>query len=415
MALPDWALWSLRELDRLATEQGAQWKQAVKVHGAKAYPAPHRQHPEPASMPASLLPWILSSMDLDPNQQVRQIVMRISGLGLSAGKLQAAADFTAIIRLLIEGLDCQEIYWGVRSKVDLNKFLHLRKLDSTKGIRGNRSRDFDPGLDLAIRGFGSGAFWRPMAADLDESGGDHMVAAMMGAIRGAWLGVQAIPARYSTYLLGVDGEGHVDEVQAAVLRLVGQSPARMARPLPATEPVRVGGQYPIYASDWMGAAGTPNNWAVLSLCRTGREMLSHPVRRQFYLVDQAGVDANLELEMLLEDAIGTIDNWLGEDAQRPIVVHCHAGQSRTAFVLRGWAIATARCREEEARAWLEEIWPRATSTNTSFESLLKHRGFRWRSGSDPDDFGNYCAGARPGHVWTPEDAEHRKFQWGPAK
>ena len=86
----------------------------------------------------------------------------------------------------------------------------------------------------------------------------------------------------------------------------------------------------LYAADLRAAGDVPTDWAVVSLCRVGDRFANHPIRREVYLVD-ANDDHNLDLAAVVGDTVDTIDAFL--DKGRKVVVHCHAGQSRTGLIL----------------------------------------------------------------------------------
>jgi len=88
------------------------------------------------------------------------------------------------------------------------------------------------------------------------------------------------------------------------------------------------------------------------LCRTDLGFIRRVVRRQLFLVDQPQSYHSGNLIAMLKDVVDTIDALLGEDLSRPSLVHCHGGRSRTAFVLKGWAIRRFGWAEEQAYQWL---------------------------------------------------------------
>jgi ADP-ribosyl-[dinitrogen reductase] hydrolase len=97
------------------------------------------------------------------------------------------------------------------------------------------------------------------------------------------------------------------------------------------------------------------------------------VRRQVYLVDQPGASHNADPVAVLEDVVATIDAFLVEEPDRPVLVHCHGGRSRTGFVLKAWAMRRHGWSEDEAHAWLESRWPRVDRSNPTFVEVLRDR------------------------------------------
>lgn len=98
----------------------------------------------------------------------------------------------------------------------------------------------------------------------------------------------------------------------------------------------------------------PGEWQVISLCCTDLGFTRRVMRRQVFLVDQPQSHHNGNPVAVLKDVVDTIDALLGEDLSRPILVHCHGSRSRTAFVLKGWAIRRFGWTEDQAHEWLQD-------------------------------------------------------------
>ena len=125
----------------------------------------------------------------------------------------------------------------------------------------------------------------------------------------------------------------------------------------------------LHAANLAGAASVPKDWAVVSLCRVGDRFREHPVRRELYIVDNGG-GHNANLGAVVGDALDSIDAFLAEG--RNVVVHCHAGASRTGLVLRAWLMRTEELSEAEATARVARCWPLLDSvTNGSFTMFLR--------------------------------------------
>jgi len=203
------------------------------------------------------------------------------------------------------------------------------------------------------------------------------VACVTGALAGATYGAQAIPSRWVTYVHGsIDSpRGHLvyraHDLQRIALELIGVTDRPMTPPEPAAGPVEVAPG--LFAADLLGAAGVPDDWAVVSLTRTADTFLHHPVRRQLSLIDEAG-DHNPGLGLVVDDAVRAIDAFLAEN--RNVVVHCHGGRSRTGLVLKAWKMCTDGVTEREAHGWLAATWPRYADYNQSFVEYLR--------GSEPE-------------------------------
>jgi len=210
---------------------------------------------------------------------------------------------------------------------------------------------------------------------IDLGGDTDTVAAVTGGLAGAIYGIQAIPSRWTTYLHGrftrPDGGTAVYDnalLQTLALGLVGVTSAPLA---PLTEPkgpVEVAAG--LWAADLGQAATVPSDWAIVSLCRTGGVFDRHPVRRELFLIDQEG--HNPSLARVIDDAVSSIDAFLAEGRQ--VVVHCHAGNSRTGFVLRAWLMRRHGCDEPTATQRLHERWPHLSTWNRDFTLALAQQG-----------------------------------------
>jgi ADP-ribosyl-[dinitrogen reductase] hydrolase len=228
-----------------------------------------------------------------------------------------------------------------------------------------RAQDFEEAVRLAV----------DLGDDADT------VACVAGSLAGARWGVQAIPSRWSTYVHGSmrTADGRVARYDNAALqdlarRLLGLGPVPSAAPdHEPGGPTRVHDECPVHAAELEGAKTAPREWAVVSLCRTDGAFHAHPVRREVFLIDQYNADANANVDAALADAVDAIDALLAERSDRPVVVHCHGGRSRTALVLKAWAMRRHGWSESEADEWLRSRWPRAHSSNPVFAQVLRER------------------------------------------
>jgi ADP-ribosyl-[dinitrogen reductase] hydrolase len=209
-----------------------------------------------------------------------------------------------------------------------------------------------------------------------ELGGDtDTVACVAGALAGARYGIQAVPARWTTYVHGSigspDGSRSYDAsaLQGLTSRLLGLSEPVDDVPESPAGPVEV--DPGVHAADLLGAARVPTDWAVVSLCRTKDRFAEHSVRRQVFLIDQEG-DHNLGLEAAVTDAIDAIDSFLDEG--RRVVLHCHGGRSRTGLVLKAWKMRRDGLSERDAHEWLAERWHRYQDYNSTFLEFLRSWG-----------------------------------------
>lgn len=216
----------------------------------------------------------------------------------------------------------------------------------------------------------SSSFEDAMRHVCDVEGDVDTVACVTGGLAGAWFGVQSIPSRWLSHVHGrIGGTRYANhDLQRLALRLIGQEPTGLATDLPARGPVEI--RPGVFAANTPGALTTPTDHAVLSLCRVEDRFAQWRHRREFFLIDQ--LEANPRLDDVLTDAISEIDAFRA--AGIPVVVHCHAGESRTGFVLRGWMMHNEQLDAREATRQLAELWPYTRHHNTNFDDLLHQRG-----------------------------------------
>ncbi len=218
------------------------------------------------------------------------------------------------------------------------------------------------------------------AVDLGDDA--DTVGCVAGSLAGARFGIQAIPSRWSTYLNGSvttpTDSGEVEQrsynynaLQELSRALMGLKKIGPTAPDDPGGPTRVHDTLPIYAADLQGAATAPTDWAVISLCRPEGHFENHAVRREVFLIDKYNVTDNHNALAALNDAVESIDAFLTENPDRELLVHCHGGKSRTAFVLKAWAMKRNGWSEEEAHEWLVSSWPRAHRDNPIFLSILR--------------------------------------------
>jgi len=209
-------------------------------------------------------------------------------------------------------------------------------------------------------------FENAVVSAINLGGDTDTVACVAGALAGSLYGIQAIPSRFTTYL-----NGHVDSpfnekgdkrpsrlaYNYAKLSDIARSlinlnvvPQTLEEPVALPAKVDATG---VYASNLGGAKTVSPDTAVLSLCRTFGHIDHVPVRREIYLIDNS-VD-NHELGLVVWDCLQTIDAWLSEG--RDVLVHCHAGRSRTGFILKAWYMKRYGKTHAEAHSWLAEQWP----------------------------------------------------------
>jgi ADP-ribosyl-[dinitrogen reductase] hydrolase len=198
------------------------------------------------------------------------------------------------------------------------------------------------------------------------------VACVTGAIAGAIYGIQAIPSRWTTYVHGhvssPDGEVKYDyqSLQDMARCLIGLKPVILTIPEPTSVSAEIAPN--LYAANLLGAAATPDIWAVISLCRHDNLFSRHPVRREIVMRDEEG-DSNPDLMSAVTDAVNSIDAFLAEGLN--VVVHCHGGRSRTALILKAWKMRREGVDERVAHKWLLGCWPLYSPYNETFREFLR--------------------------------------------
>ena len=190
------------------------------------------------------------------------------------------------------------------------------------------------------------------------------VAAVAGALAGALYGVQSIPSRWTTYLHGwVDGRRiNFEDLQQLATELAGGEWSKRSPDYGgAIKPVEVH-ECGVFATNLSGVQLADDDFAVISMCRTfgGTERFEH--RRQFYLIDTPG--ANMDIDAVVTEALNEIDKFLSEGKR--VLVHCHAGRSRTGLVLKAWYMRKFSSTADEADAWLTGVWPHYRKSNSDF-------------------------------------------------
>ena len=250
------------------------------------------------------------------------------------------------------------------------------------------SGDFDPHTH---QGPGNGSVWTAVAqavwavrttasfhdamvAAIQLGDDTDTVAAIAGAMAGAVYGLQGIPSRWTTYLHGyvTDPEGREVRYDAQALsgiarRLLGKSPAQETPPEDPIDP-RVVHPAGVLASNLLGATLVDPDTGVVSLCMTGDRFLDKPYRRTVYMRDESG-DHNPRLLDALTDAVDAVDAFLAEG--RKVVVHCHGGRSRTAFVLKAWYMRHEGVSHAEAHEWMSACWPHYRTWTSDFWDMLE--------------------------------------------
>jgi ADP-ribosyl-[dinitrogen reductase] hydrolase len=217
------------------------------------------------------------------------------------------------------------------------------------------------------------------AIDLGED--TDTVACVAGALAGARFGFQAIPGRWTTYVHGrvqsPTGWVHYDRtsLQALAFRLTGAEPPHLSPLEDMQVPVEI--LDGVHGADLTGAAAYARDggFAVLSLCRVGDRFKDVEHRREVCMFDETDPDRNPALQEALVDAVDTIDAWRAEG--KPVLVHCHGGRSRTALLVKAWAMRRHGWTEQQAHDWLQQAYPRYSAWNHTFREFLRTDWDRW--------------------------------------
>jgi len=193
---------------------------------------------------------------------------------------------------------------------------------------------------------------------IDLGGDTDTVAAVAGGLAGAVYGIQQIPSRWTTYLHGSVGTTtgtrryRLADLQRLALALIDVRATDEQAPGPPSGPVEIADG--VHVANFAGATAAPTDWAVISLCRVGDRFAGHPVRRELYLIDTSS-GHNHALDTAVRDAVDTIDAFRAEGRQ--VVVHCHAGASRTGLVIRAWLMLHRGLGAAEATRMVQDRWP----------------------------------------------------------
>jgi ADP-ribosylglycohydrolase len=182
------------------------------------------------------------------------------------------------------------------------------------------------------------------------------VAAIAGALLGARWGASAIPLAWVRAVHGWPGLRAPDLVRLSVLSATGGKddqrgwPSLIHRRQPAD---RVEAAVPHPADDGVLLGGMSADRgqvdAVVSLCQVGREdfpQLTPEDHLQVWLVDHPG--GNSYPQFVIDQAARAIARFRAEGKR--VLVHCHAGQSRTPAVAARYTVLASGARPGDAFA-----------------------------------------------------------------
>lgn len=208
---------------------------------------------------------------------------------------------------------------------------------------------------------------------IDGGNDTDTVACVAGALAGALYGVQSIPARLTTPLNGVANGKHYDleKLESLAVKMIGQqwkqkSPSYNGSPEPTVIAEKNGQR--VLVSNLSGVAISNDDYACMSFCRTFGETDHYPYRRSFYLLDESDPEANPNIDDVVRDAIVEINEAL--DGGHDVVIHCHAGESRTGLIAKAWLMSAYGWSHEEAHDHLKSKWRYYSPRNTAFVRFL---------------------------------------------
>ena len=208
---------------------------------------------------------------------------------------------------------------------------------------------------------------------IDGGNDTDTVAAVAGAIAGALFGIQAIPARLTTPVHGIaNGQKYnIETLEALAAMLIGQewkekSPDYNGAPTPTAIGSKYGQQ--VFVTNLAGAAKANGDLACMSFCRTFSDLDHYNYRRSFYLLDEADDEANPNISDVVTEAIREIDEALM--GGRDVVIHCHAGESRTGLIAKAWLMSANGWTHKEAHSHLSSKWKYYSARNRAFMRYL---------------------------------------------
>jgi ADP-ribosyl-[dinitrogen reductase] hydrolase len=201
---------------------------------------------------------------------------------------------------------------------------------------------------------------------VDLGGDTDTVACVTGALAGATWGMQAIPSSWTSVVHGrVPGDPRpvardLPTLQETGIRLAHRTPAPLE---PLGAPLSLVQVAPRLVATNLAGARKATGYAVVSLCRG----FDHPTR-QIWLIDKTDPVVNPALGLVVADTITEIERLRAEG--QDVLVHCHAGQSRTALIVRAWLQQIEGLTYEDARLKAEALRPQF-HPNDTFEQFLR--------------------------------------------
>ena len=209
-----------------------------------------------------------------------------------------------------------------------------------------------------------------------RGGGDtDTVAAIVGSLIGAAVGVSRIPAAWRRIIHGWPGMRYRDLLNLGVVCASG-IPAAQTRgwPLAAVMPgtyENVFVQHPHDDGVWLGSLTAletlPDNIdVVVSMCRVGTEQVRGIELIEFWLIDDAG--RNLDTRFVLTDAANTVASLRAEG--KNVLIHCVAAHNRTPAAGIAYSILHKGVSYARANAEVRAALPNP-QYNAEFEHVLR--------------------------------------------
>jgi ADP-ribosyl-[dinitrogen reductase] hydrolase len=219
---------------------------------------------------------------------------------------------------------------------------------------------------------------------IDGGNDTDTVACVAGALAGAWYGVQQIPARLTTPIHGrvsvpsgkygfrTDSARYdLEKIQELATKLIGQVWSMKSPEYHGVlEPVAIGERHgqTVYVCNLAGARHAREDLALMSFCRMFGGADHFRYRREFYLLDESTNEANPNLDFVLSDALAEIEQALFSG--RDVLIHCHAGESRTGFIAKAWLMLAYGYTHKQAHEHLAKKWRYYSPRNTAFVRCL---------------------------------------------
>jgi len=205
-----------------------------------------------------------------------------------------------------------------------------------------------------------------------DSAGNHELAVLVGALSGLSGGVGAIPARLACGVVAPDGRRGRRYLSGLTLRLLGQERPQWYDPLRRRGPKEV---LPgLWLSNLYGVGRfteTHPDGLVLSLCDDEGSVPTSAEHLTFHLEDAPRSDANPNLQLVLDDVLTEIRT--ARENERPVLLHCRHGASRTGLVLRLILVEELELDAEAAVMEAQCIWPHTSTWNKAWNREVERR------------------------------------------